>query len=151
MDLSGLKWPLIIALVVGLLFLFSESGVNFMFNKFTATPVGQQDAERQVACEAGLSRLGGYLLLTLRYPKAEEVLTTAMQRYPEGKNALYNEYRIAKCAEKQGRYEDCLKILIRLRDMGAHQYDSRIPMHDLLQARIDRLAETHQLGEAGKI
>lgn len=151
MDLSGLKWPLIIVLVMGLMYLFSEGGANFMFRKFTATPVDQQDADRRTACEAGLSRLGGFLLKTFRYEKAEEVLRTAVERYPEGNNSLYNQYRLAKCAEKLGRDADCVAILVRLRNMGAHQYDPRVPDYDVLNLRIDKLAGVSQLGETGKI
>lgn len=151
MDLSGLKWPLIIGIVILAFWLVSEGGVNFMYKRFTATPVDQQDANQQVAYEAGLSRLGGFLLKTFRYKKAEEVLTEAVTRYPEGKNYLYNRYRLAKCAEKLGHYADSVDILVNLRDMGAHDYDDRVPNYDVLNLRIDKLAETHELGEVGKI
>lgn len=151
MDLSGLKWPLIIGIVVVAGWLVSEGGVSFMYKKFTATPVDQQDADQQEAYEAGLSRLGGFLVKTFRYKKAEEVLSEAMYRYPEGKNYLFNRYRLAKCVEKQGRYDECVAILIDLRDMGAHTYDERVPETDVLQLRIDKLAETHELGEVGHI
>lgn len=151
MDLSGLKWPLIIGIVVVAGWLVSEGGVSFMYNKFTETPLEQQDADQQEAYEAGLSRLGGFLVKTFRYKKAEEVLSEAMIRYPEGKNYLYNRYRLAKCVEKQGRYDECVAILIDLRDLGAHTYDERVPETDVLQLRIDKLAETHELGEVGHI
>jgi tetratricopeptide (TPR) repeat protein len=151
MDLSGLKWPLIIGVLVLAGWLVSEGGVSFMFNKFTSTSVEQQDAAQQEAYEAGLSRLGGFLIKTFRYRKAEEVFTEAVTRYPEGKNYLYNRYRLAKCAEKQGRYDECVGILIDLRDMDANSYDNRVPNADVLQSRIDKLAETHELGEVGHI
>ena len=151
MDLSGLKWPLIIVVVVVLGWLVTEGGVNFMFDKFTATPVSQQDDAKQVAYEAGLSRLGSFLLFTLRTNKAEDVLLEAVTRYPDGKNALHNEYRLAKCYEKQERYRESLAILVDLRDMDAHSYDDRIPEADVLQLRIDKLAEVHELGETGNL
>lgn len=151
MDLSGLKWPLIIGIVVLAGWLVSEGGVNFMYEKFTSTPVDQQSAEQKEAYEAGLSRLGGFLIKTFRYGKAEEVFSEAMTRYPEGKNYLYNHYRFAKCAEKQGRIDECVAILVDLRDMDAHSYDKRIPDGDVLKLRIDKLAETHGVGETGQI
>lgn len=149
MDLSGLKWPLIIVVVLVLGWLVSEGGINFMYNKFTETPVDQQDEAKQVAYEAGLSRLGGFLLLTLRISKAEEVLSEALARYPDGKNALHNQYRLAKCYEKLGRYRECAMLLRDLRDTDAHDYDDRVPEGDVLQLRIDKLAEVHELGETG--
>lgn len=149
MDLSGLKWPLIIVVVLALGWLVSEGGVNFMYNRFTKTPVEEQDEETQVAHEAGLSRLGGFLLKTFRYEKAEDVLLEAISRYPDGKNALYNEYRLAKCYEKQERYRACVEVLQDLRDMDAHFIDKRVPEADVLQLRIDKLAEVHELGEFG--
>jgi hypothetical protein len=151
MDLSGLKWPLIIVVVVVLGWLVSEGGVNFMFKKFTETPVDQQSEAKQVSYEAGLSRLGGFLLLTLRISKAEEVLSEAVVRYPEGENALHNQYRLAKCYEKLGQYRKCAAILRDLRDLDAHDYDDRIPEADVLQLRIDKLAEVHELGETGNL
>ncbi|MCC6699291.1 MAG: hypothetical protein IT365_26940 [Candidatus Hydrogenedentes bacterium] len=151
MDLSGLKWPLIILVVVVAVWLVSEGGVNFMFSKFTATPVDQQDEQTRVAYEAGLSRLGGFLIKTFRYEKAEEVFSAALDRYPEGKNALFNEYRYAKCIEKQGDYKGCVAILIRLRDMQAHVYDERVPDTDVLNLRLNKLAETHNIGEIGTL
>ena len=41
MDLSRLKWPLIVALVVGVGWLLSEGGVNHMHKKFTSVAPGQ--------------------------------------------------------------------------------------------------------------
>jgi len=58
---------------------------------------------------------------------------------------------LAKCAEKQGRYDECVGILVDLRDMDANSYDNRVPNADVLQSRIDKLAETHELGEVGHI
>jgi len=149
MDLSGLKWPLIIVVVVAVGWLVSEGGINFMYKRFTKTPVEEQDDATQVAFEAGLSRLGGFLLKTFRYARAEDVLLEAVTRYPDGENALYNEYRLAKCYEKQDRYRECVEVLQDLRDMDAHSMDKRVPEADVLQLRIDKLAEVFELGEPG--
>ncbi len=151
MDLSGLKWPIIIGIVALVIWLFSAGGVNFMFNRFTATSVSQQDANTREAYEAGLSRLGGFLIKTFRYAKAEVVLREVSERYPKGKNFLHNQYRLAKCAEKQGRYAESVAILVQLRDMNAHQLDNRVPEPDVLNLRIDKLIEVHELGEVGQI
>lgn len=151
MDLSGLKWPLIIGVVAVGIWLVSSSGVNFMFKRFTATPVDQQDAKTQEAYEVGLTRLGGFLIKTFRYKKAEEVLNETLNRYPEGANALYNEYRLAKCVEKQRRYAECVAILQQLRDMQAHAIDPRVPDADVLQLRIDKIGEVNELGEVGNL
>lgn len=149
MDLSRLKWPLIIIVVVGLGWLLTDGGVKFLRGKFTEGEVGV-DPKQDEFNEAGLSNLAGFLIKTFRYASAEEVLLDAMERYPEGKNYLNNRYRLAKCAEKQGRYEECVQHLAALRDMDAHQYDDRIPEVDVLNLRIDKLVETHELGEVGQ-
>jgi hypothetical protein len=150
MDLSRLKWPLIIIVVVGIGYLLSDGGVRYLRAKFTEGEVGV-DPKQDEFNEAGLSKLAGFLMLTFRYASAEEVLLDAMERYPEGKNVLHNEYRLAKCVEKQGRYKECVQRLVELRDMDAHQYDEDVPEHDILQHRIDNLVEVHELGEVGKI
>ena len=151
MDLSGLKWPLIILVVALAIWLVSEGGVNFMFSKFTATDVEQQSEETRVAYEAGLSRLGGFLLFTFRYDKAKEVIETTLERYPEGKNVLHNQYRLAKCLEKEGDYKGSVNILVELRDMQAHVYDERVPDTDVLNLRLNKLAETHNIAEIGEL
>jgi tetratricopeptide (TPR) repeat protein len=150
MDLSKFKWPLIIAAVAGAIWLITDPGVNYMYNKFTADEPGA-DAKRDEMNEAGLSRLGGFLLMTFRYERAGQVFNAALERYPQGKNALYNYYRTAKCEEKQGNYAKCVTILQDLRDQDASSKDDRVPTADVLQLRIDKLVEVHELGEIGKM
>ncbi|GMU92255.1 MAG: hypothetical protein AMXMBFR4_13130 [Candidatus Hydrogenedentota bacterium] len=150
MDLSRLKWPLIIAIVVGGGWLVTDGGVRYMHGKFTEGEVGV-DPKRDEMNEAGLTRLAGFLIKTFRYASAEKVILDALNRYPQGKNALFNEYRLAKCVEKQGDYAQCVAILQRLRDIDAHSYDDRIPERNVLQLRIDKLGETHELGEVGNL
>lgn len=149
MDLSRLKWPLIIIVLVGGYWLLTDPGVRFLHGKFTEGQVGV-DPKQDEFNEAGLSKLAGFLMLTFRYASAELVLKDAIDRYPEGKNVLHNRYRLAKCVEKQGRYEECIELLAALRDMDAHQLDDRVPEVDVLNLRIDKLAETHELGEVGQ-
>ncbi|NUM52646.1 MAG: hypothetical protein HUU46_03280 [Candidatus Hydrogenedentes bacterium] len=149
MDLSRLKWPLIIIVVVGLGWLVTDGGVRFLRGKFTEGQVGV-DPKQDEFNEAGLSNLAGFLIKTFRYSSAEMVLRDAMERYPNGKNYLHNQYRLAKCREKQGDYEGCIELLASLRDMNAHSMDDRVPEIDVLNLRIDKLAETHELGEVGQ-
>jgi tetratricopeptide (TPR) repeat protein len=150
MDLSRFKWPLIIAIVAGAIWLITDPGVKFMVKRFTADEPGV-DPKRDELNEAGLTRVALFLMQTFRYASAEVVINEALTRFPNGKNALVNEYRLAKCVEKQGRYDECIAILQRLRDMDANASDERIPPVDALNLRIDKLAETHELGEVGQL
>ena len=68
MDLSRFKWPIIILVVIGVFWLFSSAGINFMHKKFTSVTPGQ-DAKVDQANEKGLSTLGGFLIKTFRYEK----------------------------------------------------------------------------------
>ncbi len=149
MDLSRFKWPLIILIVGGAIWLVTDPGVDYMFNKFTKGEVGA-DPKQDALNEAGLTRLADFLMKTFRYARAAEVINADLDRYPQGKNALLNYYRLAKCVEKMGQYADSVKILQDLRDQEAHSTDERVPERDVLQLRIDKLVETHELGEIGK-
>jgi len=146
MDLSRFKWPIIILLVIGVFWLLSSSGINFMHNKFTKVTPGE-DAKVDKATEAGLSRLGGFLIKTFRYEKGFEVLTDASTMYPEGANYWYNQYRMAKCLEKMDRVNEALQILNDLHAQDIHAVDERVPPQDVLKLRIDKLQEVHGLGE----
>ena len=146
MDLSRFKWPVIILLVIGVFWLFSSAGINFMHNKFTKVTPGQ-DAKVDKATEAGLSRLGGFLIKTFRYEKGLGVLTDACTMYPEGANYWYNQYRMAKCLEKMDRVDEALQILDTLHANDIHTVDDRVPPADVLKLRIDKLQEVHGLGE----
>jgi len=148
MDLSKLKWPLIIALVVGVGWLLSEGGVNYMHKKFTSVAPGQ-DANTDKMNEAGLTKLGTFLLKTFRYEKALAVMEDAVHLYPDGGDALFNEYRMAKCAEKLGDYQRSIDILGHLMDIEAGAVDERVPSNAHLDLRRNKLMETHDLGEIG--
>lgn len=144
MDLSFLKWPAIIAVVVGLGWLGSSGGVNYMYNKFTAHTPGQ-NAQQDEVDEAGLSRLGGYCLKLFKYEKAMMIFETAIERYPEGKTVLYNKYRMVKCAEKLERYQTAVDIMYELMDLNASAIDDRVPDNDNLRLRAEKLIEMHEL------
>ena len=144
MDLSFLKWPIIIALIAVVCFLLSGSGVDYMLKKFTAEPPGA-NAQRDVTNEMGLSRLGGYCLRLFRYEKAMNIFETATSRFPDGKNRWYNEYRKVRCAEKMINYKKAADILLMLIDINANQFDKRVPNNDVLKLRREKLVETHEL------
>ncbi len=144
MDLSFLKWPIIIGVVVLVGWLGSSGGVNYMFNKFTADTPGVS-AERDTVNEAGLSRLGGYCLKLFKYEKAMLAFQTAIERFPNGANRWYNEYRMVKCAEKMEDYAGAVRILKGLMANSASQYDDRVPANEVLNLRAEKLIETHNL------
>ncbi len=143
MDLSGLKWPLIILVVVGVGWLASSGGVNYMVTSFTKATPGA-DAAKDATDEAGLTRVGGYLMYLLRYEKAAGVMQLAIDRYgTTGKNYWYNQYRIAKCLEKMGQPQMGYNVLQELIAADARQYDDRIPNLDVLRARASKLKEVN--------
>lgn len=145
MDLSGLKWPLIILIIVVIGWLGSSGGVNYMVNNFTKATPGV-DAQRDKTDEAGLTRVAGYLMMLLRWERSKDVLETVINRYGNtGANYWYNMYRLAKCYEKLGRYQDAYNILRDLAQLNAHQYDDRVPEFDNLNLRANKLKEVHNL------
>ncbi len=145
MDLSGLKWPLIILVIVVIGWLGSSGGVNYMVNNFTKATPGA-DAQRDKVDEAGLTRVAGYLMMLLRWERSKDVLETVINRYGNtGANYWYNMYRLAKCYEKLGRYQEAYNILRDLAQLNAHQYDDRVPEFDNLNLRANKLKEVHNL------
>jgi len=147
MDLSGLKWPLIIVVVVFVGWLFTSGGVNWMVGQATKAEVGA-DLDRDARDEAMLSRIGGYLIYLWRYEKAAEVLNTAVQRYPDGANAFHNYYRLVTCYERQDMNQRAYNILQELMALEAWNHDKRIPGRDNLALRADKLREVHGLQHA---
>jgi len=145
MDLSGLKWPAIILAVSGVIWLASSGGVNYVVGGFTKATPGQ-DAARDKRDEAGLTSMGTYLMWTLRYEKAAEVLGTATERYStRGANYYYNQLRLAKCWEKLKRMQKAYDILRDLAEVNAKQYDDRLPTQAELTARAAKLKEVNDL------
>jgi len=145
MDLSWLKWPLIIVVIVGIAFLFSSPGINYMVGRFTQAVPGQ-NPEIDARDEAGLSRIGGYLLFLWRYQRSYQVMKTAVDRYGEsGANYWYNKYRMAKCLEKMGRIQESVDLLEELMAANAHEIDKRVAENENLRLRTTRLKEVHEL------
>ena len=152
MDLSFLKWPVIILVVVGAAWLITDGGVNYMVNQFKQGTIGEDEARDRVN-EAGLSRVAGFLLLTFRYEKADEVLTYLVTNYIPANGAehyWHNLYRLAKCKEKQGNYQASVNILQELAHKDANSMDDRVPGFDVLRLRAEKLMETHGFGEVGQ-
>ncbi len=145
MDLSGLKWPLIILVIIGIGWLASSGGVNYMIKNFTKATPGQ-DIQRDKADEAGLSRIAGYLITLLRWERAKNVIELTINRYGDsGANYWYNLYRLARCYEKLERYQEAYNILRDLAQINAHQYDNRVPEYDNLNLRSQKLKELYEL------
>jgi len=144
MDLSFLKWPIIIGVVVLIGWLGSSGGVNYMYNKFTASTPGQ-DAERDKVDETGLSRLGGYCLPILKYEKAMQIFETACQRYPQGEDYWFNRYRMVKCCEKLKNYGRAVRILKDLMANNVGEFDTRVPTNDVLNLRAEKHIELYEL------
>ncbi len=142
--MGSLKWVIIAAVIVGVVWLMGSGGVNYMFKKYTTGPVGA-DARADVRNEAGLSGLGQYLLSTFQYSKAARVFRTAMDRYPNGENYWWNLQRLGRCREKQGQHEETVNILEMLIQANAHEKDSRVPTNDALKLRAEKLINLHDL------
>lgn len=145
MDLSGLKWPAIILVIAGVVWLMSSGGVSWMEQNFMKATPGV-DAAKDKTDEAGLTRLGGYLLTLWRYEHAARVMEAAIARYDiNGANYWYNHYRLVKCYEKMGDYQRAYNVLKQLAGATAHQYDKRVPENDNLSLRASKLKELHEL------
>ena len=117
MDLSGLKWPLIIAVVVGIGWLATSGGVNWMYGKFTAASPGV-DEQQDYKDEAGLTKLAGY---------------------------TYHLERLATCYERTGDYQSSYNVLRELMAANAHEMDSRVGNFDNLNMRAAKLREMYEL------
>lgn len=141
MDLSGLKWPLIIVAIVGVGFLATSPGINYMVTNFTKATPGQ-DAARDKIDEAGLTRVAGYLMYLWRYEKAMAVMQLSLDRYGSaGANYWYNKYRIARCLDRLEQYKASYDVLQDLMGNNANQYDKRVPNNDNLRLRANKLKE----------
>jgi len=144
MDLSGLKWPLIIVVVVFFGWLGTSGGVNWMVNNFTQATPGV-DLTKDATDEAGLSKVATYLTYLWRYERAAGVLETMMERYPHGAHYWYGMYRLSTCYERMGMYQEAYNLLNQLIDTTANSLDDRIPENDNLSLKAAKLRETHEL------
>ena len=144
MDLSGLKWPLIIVVVVAIGWLASSGGINWMISQSTKATVGQ-DAQQDIRDEQRLTSVAGYQLMLWRYEKAAEVMTTAIDRYgANGANYWFNYYRMAKCYEKMGKPGLAVNTLMEVMRNRSNITDDRVPNWDNLKLRATKIAETYQ-------
>lgn len=144
MDLSWLKWLVIVLVVFLVGWLVTSGGVNYMYNRATSGTVGV-DAGKDKVNEATLTRYGGFLLSTFRYDGAKKFYNAALQRYPGGANRYWNRYQLARCHEKLDEMQQSVDLLLYLYDENANQYDSRIPVQDALKLRIQKLIEVNEL------
>lgn len=145
MDLSGLKWPLIIVVVLFLGWLCTSGGINWMVSKSTEAQVGA-NPEQDIIDEARLTKLAGFVLWQFQYEKAGEIMMIAINRYGmDGPNFFYNQYRLVKCYEKVENYEKASQILTALIGAQAWTIDDRVPEMDNLALRREKLKETHEL------
>ena len=149
MDLSGLKWPLIIVIVCGLGWLLSSGGVAWMESNFTKSTPGA-DVERDKLDEAGLSRLATYVLYLWKYERAKGLMNEALDWYGEnGANFWFNKYRISTCDERLGNWQEAADELQELIDNNASAKDDRIPENDNLSLKLAKLREVHELAAPG--
>lgn len=145
MDLSGLKWPLIIGVVVLVGWLMTSGGINYMISNFTKAQVGA-DPERDKIDEAGLSRISSYLITLFRYEKCAAVLNLSIDRYgATAPNYWNNLSRLSTCYEKMRNYRKAVEIIDFLIANEAHDKDPRVPNRDALSLRVAKLKEVHQL------
>jgi hypothetical protein len=152
MDLSVLKWPLIILIVVAVGWFVTDGGTSYVINQLKQHTPGEDESADRLN-EASLSRMAGFLIWTFRYQKADEVLTYLTQTYVPARGAedyWYNLYRLALCKEKQGQYPLAVSILRDLAHRNANSQDSRVPGFDVLRLRSEKLMETHGFGEVGQ-
>ncbi len=144
MDLSFVKWPLIILAVGSLGFLISSPGVEYMYDRALEDPVGV-DPVQDRANEASLTRLGGLVLATFRYERAAKIYDATLKRFPDGENSWYNWYQLARCLEKMEKWGETVDVLVMLRDENADKQDERVPSPAQLENRIQKLVEIHEL------
>jgi hypothetical protein len=159
MDLTFLKWPLIIIIVGALIWLFTDGGLNWMESSLLAKPYGE-DAQVDETTEARMSKLAGYLNRTFRSERADQLLIVCAERFPDGKNYYNNLYRRARIHERLGNtksnpddqlvhFNNALDFLYILIDDDAHTIDERVPPINALRRRATDIAERNSLGEAG--
>lgn len=145
MDLSGLKWPMIIAVLVGTGWLFTSGGVNWMYGKFTAAAPGV-DLAQDTRDEAGLTKLAGYTYHIWKWRTTISIIETSIARYGQNApNYWFNMERLSTCYERIGDYQTSFDILQGLIQADAHQYDERVGNMDNLALRASKLKEMYEL------
>jgi len=145
MDLSGLKWPLIIAAIVGIGWMGTSGGVTWMYGNFTAATPGVDEAQ-DLRDEAGLTKLGGYTYHLWKWQSTIDIIETAIERYGEyAPNYWFNMERLSTCYERIGEYQISYDILQELIQANAHEFDDRVGNFDNLSLRASKLKEMYEL------
>ncbi len=145
MDLSGFKWPLIIAALVGTGWLFTSGGVNWMYGRFTAAAPGV-DVAQDLRDEAGLTKLAGYTYHIWKWRVCIDIIETSVERYGQNApNYWFNMERLSTCYERVGDYQTAVNILDGLIQADAHQFDERVGNFDNLSLRVSKLREMYEL------
>lgn len=145
MDLSGLKWPLIIAVLVGGGWLFTSGGVNWMYGQFTAAAPGADQAQ-DLRDEAGLTKLAGYTYHIWKWRATINIIETSINRYGvNAPNYWFNLERLSTCYERIGDYQTSYNIIQELMNANAKQYDERVSNFDALNLRASKLKEMYEL------
>jgi hypothetical protein len=144
MNLSWLKWVAIVAVVVGVGFIFTSAGTSFVYNRATGDTPGV-NATTDKSHEAMLSKYAGFLMATFRYSDAKKFYMAAIQRYPAGANRYWNRYQLARAHEKLDENKEAAELLLYLWEEDAIQYDARVANKNELKLRIEKLIEVNDL------
>ena len=145
MDLSKVKWIVLIAVIVGIVYFMTGPGVNSAYNNATKATVGE-NPDRDAIDEATLSKYGGYLTLMLRHERSEEFYTTAIDRYgQDGKNFSLNTYKRARCYQKLNKYKESADDLFFLWTEDGDSHDERVPDNYNIQSQLAKLIELFDL------
>jgi hypothetical protein len=154
MDLSKVKWVVIIAVLAGGVWLFTGKGVDAVYDKATAALPGN-DLGQDAVDEAMLSKWAGFLMATFQIEKAKHFYIAAIERYdgqgeqPQGKNYWYNVYQLARCHEKMGEWEDACRLLYECWKVDADKIDERVKDNDTIRLRMEKMIEMHELHGMG--
>lgn len=146
MDLTWLKWLVIIALIFGIGWAVTDGGINYAYKKATSGEIGVNPDVDQTK-ETTLTRYAGFLLATFRYEKAKKFYTAAITNFPAGKNRYWNRYQLARCEEKLKNWQNAADVLYQLHQVDANQYDHRVPNQATLKLRIEKLVQVHDLAD----
>lgn len=144
----NLAKPLIVIVLLAIgggIFMLTGPGVDKAYKSATAAMPGN-DPEQDKTDEEILSNYGGYMMTMLRYDKAKQFYTAAVDRYgTDGANYWYNVFQIAQIEEEQENYEKAVSLFYQLWQQDGDQYDERVPNRDILKGRISKLIEVNGL------
>jgi len=148
MNVAILKWPIIILLIVGVLWLLSSAGTNWLHKRLL-------EAEPSESNEDHLTTLASFLAKTMRYEKAYEVSRDTLEKYPypDGKLSLINMYRMGRMAEKLGRPRETVARWSVVRDILRRNpklgEELDLIDADQIQHKIDHVNEYYEIGTVG--